>query len=52
MGETYTYEGKKYELNEDFYNELVKYQDYSSKPFKVMRLGKSKIVNVTGKRVL
>lgn len=52
MGENYTYEGKKYELNDDFYNELVKYQEYSSKPFKVVRLGNSKVVNVTGKRVL
>lgn len=50
MGETYTYEGKKYELNEDFYKELVKYQDCSIKPFKVVRLGNSKVVNVTGVR--
>ncbi|WP_431785931.1 hypothetical protein [Paenibacillus lactis] len=49
IGDTYSFKGTEFKPTEDTYDELVKNQEMSNKPYKVVRFGK--VVNVIGKRV-
>ncbi|QWU14215.1 hypothetical protein [Paenibacillus sophorae] len=49
IGEKYIWQGKEFKATEDTYEELVEYQEVTSKPFKMNRTGKS--VVITGGRL-
>ncbi|MNK57589.1 hypothetical protein D3C87_766480 [compost metagenome] len=47
---TYEVNGTKLKPTENTYEELVKYQEVTNKPYKLARTGK--IVNVTGRKIV
>lgn len=51
LNDTYVLDGVKYILNEELLNELINYQEHSTRTYSVVRMGNDKVVNLTGKRI-
>lgn len=49
VGEKTSFNGIEFKPTEETYNELVEYQSYSDRPYKVEKFGK--FVNITGRKV-
>ncbi|WP_211747914.1 hypothetical protein [Paenibacillus sp. Marseille-Q4541] len=50
LNDTFVLEGDKYKLDEKLLQDLIKYQEFSIKPYSVTRIGSDKVVSVSGKR--